>query len=745
MPQSASPFMPATMAPDMENLLNLDHLYLELTRLDLWLHQLLNRRQLAMASDAPSSVMTAADVFALLARPFGAPAPDAASVDPTSTATQTPQRAEDASAYHLALAQVDETISALQKTYGTPTRLMQLATRLQLNRFEYDALLIALAPAVDVRYEQIYGYLHGDMTRRYATANLILDLLCAPGPERLLHLTTLGPTANLRRQRLIDTVMEPGLPQPSLLNQALAVDGGLVQWLLGGQLPHPSLAACATLQMLPLLAAAELNAAQHAALDRLSGQGAVLVLHGRDASAQDAAAAHLAALAHQPLLTLNLARLQQENGATLAFGVRTFLRDAWLGNALACITHWDACLADDSAPEELVALIDQHPGPVVMAGRRRWRFADSVHTRPWFELACDGPGYTQRRTLLAQWLDADPLTPSTLSAGDIDALAGRFDLTIGQWRAAIATAQNQAAQEDAALTLDAIGRAARTLSSLCLTTLAHKIEPRYGWDDLILPGDQVERLREIVQMVQGRPVVWDVWNAGAKLAAGRGVAVLFAGPPGTGKTMAAEVIAHALGLDLYRIDLADLVSKFIGETEKNLERIFDDAEHSNAILFFDEADAIFGKRSEVKDAHDRYANIEISYLLQRIEVYNGITVLATNLRANLDDAFTRRMQMIVDFPFPDEAQRVRIWQALLPTHVARSDDLDLELLARRFKLAGGSIRNIILHGLLLAAATQQPLAMPHLLHGARRELQKMGRLADERDFQKATHSEEPHG
>jgi len=196
--------------------------------------------------------------------------------------------------------------------------------------------------------------------------------------------------------------------------------------------------------------------------------------------------------------------------------------------------------------------------------------------------------------------------------------------------------------------------------------------------------------------------------------------------------LAAEVIAAELGLDLYKIDLSTVVSKYIGETEKNLERIFSEAASSNAILFFDEADALFGKRSEVRDSHDRYANIEISYLLQRMEAYDGVTILATNLRANLDEAFTRRLQFSVDFPFPDEADRLRIWQTLFPPSVPRDHDLDLPLLAQRYKLAGGNIRNILVSAAYLAAADGGQVTMSHLLHGTRRELQKMGRLlADE--------------
>jgi SpoVK/Ycf46/Vps4 family AAA+-type ATPase len=276
--------------------------------------------------------------------------------------------------------------------------------------------------------------------------------------------------------------------------------------------------------------------------------------------------------------------------------------------------------------------------------------------------------------------------------------------------------------------------AARAHSNVRLAALAKKIAPRFSWEDIVLPDDQLALLREIINTVRGRPKVLDTWGVGEKLASSRGVTVLFSGPPGTGKTMAAEIIADELGLDLYKIDLSTVVSKYIGETEKNIERIFKEAERSNAILFFDEADALFGKRSEVRDSHDRYANIEISYLLQRMEAYDGVTILATNLRGNLDEAFTRRLQFAVNFPFPEADDRLRIWRTLFPEDVPRAPDLDFEYLAERFRLAGGSIRNIIVSAAYLAAADGHYVTMNHLLHGTRRELQKMGRLIREEDL-----------
>ena len=229
-------------------------------------------------------------------------------------------------------------------------------------------------------------------------------------------------------------------------------------------------------------------------------------------------------------------------------------------------------------------------------------------------------------------------------------------------------------------------------------------------------------------MVRQRTTVYGDWGFDRKLAMGKGVIALFAGPPGTGKTMAAEVIAADLALDLYRIDLSAVVDKYIGETEKNLEKIFRQAQSSDAILFFDEADALFGKRSEVKDAHDRYANIETAYLLQRTEEYDGLVILASNLKKNMDEAFMRRLHFAVDFPEPGEVERLAIWERAFPAEAPRDEDLDLASLARKLKVTGGNIRNIVLSAAFLAAEDIAPISMRHLVRATAQEFQKLGRL-----------------
>jgi SpoVK/Ycf46/Vps4 family AAA+-type ATPase len=316
-------------------------------------------------------------------------------------------------------------------------------------------------------------------------------------------------------------------------------------------------------------------------------------------------------------------------------------------------------------------------------------------------------------------------------------VAGRYRLSRDQIARAARVAQDAARHRpgnDGHVAMDDLFAAARAVSSPDLGSYAQRIPPRHTWHDIVLPEDQLAQLCELCDQFRYRHVVYDTWSMGGRSQLGRGLSVLFAGPSGTGKTLAAEVIARELQLDLFKIDLSGIVSKYVGETEKNLERIFAQARHANAILLFDEADALFGKRSETKDAHDRYANIEISYLLQKVEEYDGVVILTSNLQQNLDEAFLRRLHFVVAFPMPDEPARQRIWAQHLPDSVPRAANVDASELAKRWKFSGGSIRNVALSAAFLAARDGEVLTQAHLLWAARREFQKLGKLVDERLF-----------
>jgi SpoVK/Ycf46/Vps4 family AAA+-type ATPase len=317
------------------------------------------------------------------------------------------------------------------------------------------------------------------------------------------------------------------------------------------------------------------------------------------------------------------------------------------------------------------------------------------------------------------------------------ALANKFRFSGGQIKDVTTSARNLSHwrdPENGHITMPELYEACRMHASRKLSILGRKIKPQHTWDDVVLPEDKLEQLKEICDSIKFRSLVYDEWGFDRKLSLGKGLNILFAGPSGTGKTMSAEVMAGELGLDLYKIDLSTVVSKYIGETEKNLARIFAEAESSDAILFFDEADALFGKRSEVRDSHDRYANIEINYLLQKMEEHEGVVILATNFRKNMDDAFVRRMHHTVEFPFPCEADRRRIWEKIWPAEMPDLGELDLDFMARRFEIAGGNIRNIAVAAAFLAASDGGVIKMAHLLHGTRREYQKMGKVVMQGEF-----------
>ncbi len=709
-----------TNASQLSTELNLDlsHLQAELARIDAFIRREVRRWQAAGQNPADhfrGLHLTDTDADRLLARPFASGWGQTVTLPPAEAAAFDRAEAE-------AVAQINAVLAQAQ-ALGYVTRWQHLADAFQLDRFELDTLLICLAPALDLRYERLYGYLQDDVTRKQPRVDLVLNLLCNPGPGRLLQLARFAGPSPLFKYSLL----QQNTAAESQLSQTLVIDNTIVRWLLGTYQPHAKLGRHARLFQPRPVDRTELEQTQ-ADIEDIISHKPVLVFYGPDRLRQEEAARSLVNFAGRSLLLVNMAGVIAD-GVPAANALRLALRDARLVNAVPCLTGWDECLADGQLAPELLAELCAHPDAVLVLGSAMWQAEGIGRERRLHWLEFPMPAYADRKVLWEYYLGN--------AVSNLDDIAGQFTLTTGQIRDIVATAKDRANQQRRPLNSQDLFAAARVHSSSRLAKLAHKIEPRYFWTDIILPADQVAILQELVATVRVRPKVLEEWQVGRKLASNAGVTVLFAGPPGTGKTMAAEVIAAELGLDLYKIDLSAVVSKYVGETEKNLARIFDEAERSNAILFFDEADALFGKRSEVRDAHDRYANIEISYLLQRMDAYNGVTILATNLRANLDEAFTRRLQFAVDFPFPEQAEvRLRIWQALFPPTVPQGPNIDFPLIAHRFKLAGGNIRNVIVSAAHLAAADGGQVTMDHMLHSLRRELQKMGRLVDDKELQR---------
>jgi hypothetical protein len=332
-----------------------------------------------------------------------------------------------------------------------------------------------------------------------------------------------------------------------------------------------------------------------------------------------------------------------------------------------------------------------------------------------------------RRAQTRLWVAVLSTTANSVN-GEVERIAQQFDLGPSDISRVVSMAAARAARDsrrNAGISGSDLWAACREHVALGLEELARRIEPCFTWEDIVVPPIVLAQLREIASQVDQRARVYETWGFGEKLGRGRGISVLFAGASGTGKTMAAEVIAKHLDLDLYRIDLSGIVNKYIGETEKNLRRVFDAAERSGALLFFDEADALFGTRTEVRDSHDRYANIEVNYLLQRMEDYSGLAVLATNRKQSLDQAFLRRLRFVIDFPFPDAEHRRRIWQRVFPS-ASRTGALDYNALAR-LEVPGGNIRSIAVNAAFLAAGEDAPITTLHVMRAAAREFAKMER------------------
>lgn len=592
---------------------------------------------------------------------------------------------------------------------GHRLRLRELAAVLGLSVLDVDLLLVALAADLDPRFEQLFGYLNDDVTRRRPSAAVALALCGAA-------LSDAGARARLLSGPLVTgDLLDLEDPDRPLPGRALRVPERVVGHLLGDDTPDPGLAAV-------LAAAPGVRWGDPGPLAGALRSGVLLAYLREPAtgSARVLAGEALRA-AGRDVVGLDLARLAGERDAAglVALAVREArLRDAGV------VAGPVPAVAERPA---LLRALRADPQPVLLFGDTAWD--PSWTERP--PVVVDVPASTaaERAGLWQGALEGD------LPEAEVARATAQFRLGPEQVARAACTARAQAA-------LDAGGRltgahlqaGARAENSSALDRLARRVDPAVGWADLVLPDPVLQSLRELALRARHRERVLGDWAMRPGAGRGHGVAALFAGDSGTGKTMSAEVVARELGLDLYVVDLATVVDKYVGETEKNLERIFTAASGVNGVLLFDEADAVFGRRSEVRDAHDRYANIESAYLLQRMETFDGLVVLATNLRANIDEAFTRRLDVIVDFPLPDPEHRALLWDRCLGRRMERAPGLDLGFLGRAFELAGGGIRSAAVTAAYLAAEDGTPVSMAHLVTGVQREYRKLGRLTLESEF-----------
>jgi len=583
-----------------------------------------------------------------------------------------------------------------------PPALLALARRFGLDRFESDVLWLCVALELDPALPAaIAAAQDGVPVPTFALALRLFDDA---------NWDALSPHRPLRHLRLLE-ISQPGAT--ALTAAALRADERIVNAVKGLNAADVRLGAWIG----PEVAARPVSALQQAsveqvlaALDDAPGAAVPVVqLLGPDRHSRLAIASQVCARLGRRLHRVAFESLPLPRGEleTLA---RLWRRESLL---LPLALYVEADEAEGERLAALSALLSLPLGPVFVGLRDTPLALDVAHCHAEAPLPAPAEQYHAWREALA---DED-------NEAEAARLSSHFDLDLGRIGQAAATARVRAIPA---------WNVCRDFSSARLDLLAQRLDAKARWDDLVLGEEPQALLQQIAAQARGRHRVYREWGYGERMNRGLGISALFAGESGTGKTMAAEVIANALHLHLYRIDLSSVVSKYIGETEKNLRRLFDAAEQGGALLFFDEADALFGKRSEVKDSHDRYANIEINYLLQRMEGFSGLAILATNMKASLDNAFLRRLRFVVNFPFPGPAERARIWRNALPAGVPRRD-LDWERLAR-FNLSGGNIHSIALNAAFAAAAADDAVDMPRMLAAVRAELRKLGRPVNEADF-----------
>jgi hypothetical protein len=599
------------------------------------------------------------------------------------------------------------------ETGEPPPAMMLLAHRTGLTNFERDVLLLCVAMELDTRIAALCARAQDDQSRPFPTYALAMAIFEGASWDAI------SPDRPLRYWRFLD--IGPAGTQP-LTTSAMRADERVVNYIKG--LSHlDDRIAPFVMPLSDPVHDDELPASQAAVVDSVlralqhdQPRLRPLQLLGRDAESKQLVAR---AASHRLGLTLyrlsaDMLPLQPGELETLS---RLWQRETLL---LPIALYLDAREVDRNAEAHATPLkrfLARGGGVLFVDAKETWPVPQGSHT---FDV--DKPTPAEQREVWTTLLGED-------HDGDAARLAGQFNLSVASIHRIVAQAQDD---ETEGVLSDRLWSFAGLQTRLHIDSLAQRIDAKARWDDLVLPAVEKELLQQIAAHVAGRSRVYDEWGFRAKMNRGFGISALFAGESGTGKTMAAEVIANELGLALHRIDLSSVVSKWVGETEKNLQQLFTAADDSNGILFFDEADALFGKRTQVQHSQDRFANIEINFLLQRLESYRGLAILATNLKDALDPAFMRRLRFIVQFPFPGADERRAIWRRAFPSETP-TDELDLDRLAK-LNLTGGSVHNIVLNAAFLAADRGTNVTMPIVLEAARTEMRKLQKPINEADF-----------
>lgn len=592
--------------------------------------------------------------------------------------------------------------------------LFGLERAFALDNFQMMVVLTLISCEINRRYEKLFAYLQDDISKKSPSADTLIRLWADIGGRTSDYYGYFSAQGVLMKYLCEPCAGTVGTLQLKLCESA-------VRFITNGGTQYAAFSPEEELEP-PCIMADVIDKAHFAALRAEKGAAAVICFCGSQGSGRRFMVKHTAKRLGEIVVFVSAAELAAAESAAAVF--RRVVTEAAPRKAAICITDFGLLLEEDCRArlDEISLELSGKGGfwgtHIYITTEKKWQVNTPQGSAIVLTLELPETDEEQRRLLWERVLQtaqlADEIDPAEMAA--------KFRFTAGQVKGAAVRAAELADPK--------IGITAQLLHESCydqvvvgLNSLAAPIKPAYGWEDLVLPQSEIALLKSACLHVKYRHKVYTEWGFSKKAAYGRGVSVLFSGPPGTGKTMAAQVITNQLHMQLFKVQLSQVVSKYIGETEKNLRRIFTEAKNANCVLFFDETDALFGKRSEVKDSHDRHANIETAYLLQQMEEYDGVVLMATNLLQNIDEAFMRRISFVISFPFPDVQTRKLLWQKMLDAK-APLEDIDWDFLAENFKLAGGGIKNCIIHAAFLAAAENSPVGMRHLLRGIVNELRK---------------------
>ncbi|RCX11376.1 SpoVK/Ycf46/Vps4 family AAA+-type ATPase [Anaerobacterium chartisolvens] len=608
-----------------------------------------------------------------------------------------------------------------------------IAEAFGLSGFEKFCMFLALLPELDGKYERAYGQLHDNTSQALATVGLASRLY------RLLWELPAGGVLMPSRvffKYILEDIKENS--SVSRLSRIIRLSDKVFDFLTArdseNSFPEYGLRLEFPSNLPTLYLGEEIQDKICSILDSLSEDAragkTALCLYGPSGAGKRLHVRHAARHINMPVLWCDASVLKKQINNTVDIA-KNIIFYSILYKAILCLYNFELLEGgDENAASHVLSRLADNVDALFILSSREWRPESGSTAYTTIALPIDIPGGEKRIELWRRLAEGAMLDPCV----DLTELSNKFNFTPGMIERAIREAISEARAAGEAVGSGMLYKACIRQSSNGLESKASRLKPAFAWEDLILPIEQKNMLLDACNHIKYRHVVLDRWGFDKKLPYGRGLSILFYGPPGTGKTMGAQVLANELGLEIYRIDLSQMVSKYIGETEKNLKEVFDEASNTSAILFFDEADALFGKRGEVRDSHDRYANMETSYLLQKMEEHEGITVLATNLLQNFDEAYRRRFKFMIHFPMPDQSTRRRLWEEVFPKRLPLGPDVDLDFMAERFEISGSSVKNIAVAASFLAAAEGRCVEMKHMMKALKNELAKAGKVVVRQDL-----------